>query len=59
MLGLQDNAIFAAYTLSIVSALGCVVYGILNWNRGANDEAIEIREEQQWEKDEDKINETL
>ena len=59
MLGLQDNSIFAAYMLSIASALGCIVYGILNWNKDGNDEADEIREEQDWESEEKKINETL
>ena len=59
MLGLQDNSIFAAYMLSIVSALGCIVYGILNWNKGGNDEVEEIREEQNWASEEEKINETL
>jgi hypothetical protein len=59
MLGLQDNSIFAAYMLSIVSALSCIVYGILNWNKGGNDEAKEIREEQQWESEEEKLNGTM
>ncbi len=59
MLGLQDNSIFAAYMLSIASALGCIVYGILNWNKDGNDEANEIREEQDWASEEEKINETL
>lgn len=59
MLGLQDNSIFAAYMLSILSALGCIVYGLLNWNKGDNNEATQIFEEKQWESEENKINETL
>ena len=59
MLGLQDNSIFTAYMLSILSALGCIVYGLLNWNKGGKDEAQQIREEESWESDEQKINETL
>ncbi len=59
MLGLQDNSIFFAYILSIASALICVLYGILNWNRGADNEADEIRSEQEWENEEEAINETL
>jgi hypothetical protein len=59
MLGLQDNSIFCAYMLSILSTLGCIVYGILNWHKGANNETSEMLEEQQWESEEITINETL
>ena len=59
MLGLQDNSIFIAYMLSIISALGCIVYGLLNWNKGGNDEPKQIQEEQNWDTDEQKLNETL
>ncbi len=59
MLGLEGNSIFTAYILSIVSALGCLVYGIINWNKGADTEIEDIREEQKWESDEEKISETL
>jgi len=33
MLGLTDPGIIAAYLLSIISALLCVVYGIVNWGK--------------------------
>ena len=59
MLGLQANSIFAAYMLSILSALGCIVYGLLNWNKGGDNEVKQIQEEKQWETEENKINETL
>jgi hypothetical protein len=59
MLGLQDNSIFIAYMLSILSTLGCIVYGIFNWNKGGKDEARQIQEEQNWETAEEKLNETL
>lgn len=32
MLGLQDISIATAYLLSIASVVGCVVYGVVNWN---------------------------
>lgn len=32
MLGMQDLWVSAAWVLSIVSALGCVLYGAINWN---------------------------
>jgi len=59
MLGLQDHSIFAAYMLSILSTLGCIVYGVLNWNKGGDNEVKQIIEEEQWETEENKINETL
>lgn len=34
MLGMGDFSIFAAYALCILSAIACVVYGIVNWNKG-------------------------
>lgn len=34
MLGIEDNAILAALTLSIASMCGCIIYGIINWNKG-------------------------
>ncbi len=42
MLGLQDGWIVAAYMLSILATLLCVVYGLLNWNKG--DEEITGKE---------------
>jgi hypothetical protein len=59
MLGINDPWIILAYLTCIASAIVCIVYGIYNWNRGADDEANEISEEGKWEKDEIKIEETL
>lgn len=59
MLGLEGNSIFLAYILSIISALGCLIYGIINWNKGGDNEPQEISEEKKWESDEEKISETL
>lgn len=33
MLGLTDPGVIAAYLLSIGSALLCVVYGVINWEK--------------------------
>ena len=59
MLGLEGNSIFVAYILSILSALGCLVYGIMNWNKDGDNENEDIMEEKKWESDEEKISETL
>ena len=51
MLGIQDKWVSLAYILCIVSTLLCVLYGILNWNKGDT----EIRkEDKQWATEEDK-----
>jgi len=33
MLGLADGQIAAAFILSILSVILCVVYGAMNWNK--------------------------
>lgn len=59
MLGIKDPWIIAAYLLSVGSAILCVVYGLLNWNKGNENEASEISEEANWEKEERIIDESL
>ncbi len=34
MLGIEDISIVGALVLSLVSMVGCIVYGIVNWNKG-------------------------
>ena len=50
MLGLEGTGVFLAYILCILSALMCVVYGMMNWNKPAADDSKEINEELEWEK---------
>ena len=38
MLGLQDASVWLAYLLCILSTILCVVYGVINWNRGEEEE---------------------
>jgi len=38
MLGIDDPQIWLAYVLCVLSALGCVVYGALNWKEGEEEE---------------------
>jgi hypothetical protein len=59
MLGIKDPWILTAYLLCFLSALACIVYGIINWNKGGENEKKEISEEAKWEKGETKIEETL
>ncbi|HOK96483.1 MAG TPA: hypothetical protein PK052_08935 [Anaerohalosphaeraceae bacterium] len=34
MLGIEDKGVLAAYLLCIASTLLCVIWGLINWNRG-------------------------
>ena len=45
MFGLDDPQVWLAYLLCIVSALGAVIYGIVNWDKG--DETI-YAEDKKW-----------
>lgn len=51
MLGINDPWIFLVYILTIFSALLGIIYGIINWNKEAESEANEIKEEEIWEED--------
>ena len=57
MLGFADGWITSAFILCILSSLLCVVYGIVNWNKGGNEQ--EKEEDRQWAKEEEKIKEEL
>ena len=55
VLGIDDPWILGVYLLCIISALLCVVYGIVNWNREVELEASEIEEEAAWEANEEEM----
>jgi hypothetical protein len=57
MLGIDDPLILSVYLLCIFSSLLCVIYGIFNWNRGGELEALEIKEEAAWETSEEEMQE--
>ena len=59
MLGLGDFNVSLVFILTLLSAVLCVVYGLLNWNRGGLDDDKIVQEEQQWEKEEHEIEENL
>ena len=45
VLGINDPWIWSIYILIILSALLCVVYGAINWNKGDVDEDDDIPED--------------
>ena len=57
MLGLDDPTISLAYVLCVLSALLCVVYGAINWNKG--DEPV-TDEDLEWAREEkEEVEDTL
>lgn len=36
MLGIPDTGVLLAYVLSVLSAVLCIGYGIMNWNKDAD-----------------------
>jgi hypothetical protein len=54
VLGISDPWIAAAYIGCILAMLLCVGYGVLNWNKGGDNEDEQISEEISWhEKEKD------
>lgn len=49
VLGIESPAVWLAYVLSLASAALCVVYGIVNWNKG--EEPVK-KEDTDWAKEE-------
>jgi len=57
VLGIDDPWIWGAYIGCILVTLLCVVYGILNWNKGGEDEEEQIKEEEKWHEKEKEMEE--
>ena len=57
MLGIDDPWVWGVYLLCIFSTLLCVIYGIINWNRGGEQESLQIEEEAAWETGEEEMQE--
>ncbi len=55
-LGIEGTSVWLAYVLCILSALLCVVYGLLNWNKG--DEPLQ-EEDVEWAAEEKKVEQEL
>ena len=56
MLGIEDNWVALAFLLCLASSALCVVYGLLNWNRG--DDTV-AEDDIRWAAEEDKAEEKL
>lgn len=53
MMGIEDPWVVTPYLLCILSALLCLVWGILKWNKGDNEEPEE--EIKNWAEEEDRV----
>ncbi len=56
MLGIEDTYVWAGYLLCIASAALCVIYGVINWNKG--DEPVK-EEDVTWVEEEKKIEDEI
>jgi len=58
MLGIEDPWVITAYTLCIISALFCLIWGAVKWNQ--DDPESEPEEKiRQWAEEEDRVEEEL
>lgn len=44
MLGFGDFWVFLAFSANVIVVLICVIYGIINWNRGGENSLTEERD---------------
>ena len=58
MLGLVNIWVALGFWFTILSSVLCIIYGIINWNKGGITRE-ELEEEQMWAKEEEKVEETL
>ena len=56
LFGIEDASVSLVYLLCIASAILCVVYGALTWNKG--DEPVE-EQDVKWAAEEKKVEEEL
>ena len=56
MFGIESPGVYYAYLACILSTVACVIYGIINWNKGSIKEK-EKKKSIKWEKLEKSINE--
>ena len=59
MFGLEDPSVAFAYLLCILSALLCVLWGLLRWNREVPGEEEPETEIRHWAQEEDRVEQEL
>ncbi len=56
MFGIEDKGVSTVYLLCIASSALCVVYGLINWNRGEDKPRAE---DVQWAEQEKRVEDEL
>lgn len=51
-MGISDAQIWLAYVFCIIATIVCVVYGVMNWNKGQTDAT---EDDKKWAVEEEKI----
>jgi hypothetical protein len=49
MLGIDDPGIYMGYIFAILGLIACIIYGIMNWNKGKETDIEEIKKDLEWE----------
>lgn len=58
MLGLDGFAVPLGFILTILSTILCIIYGIINWNKGYVTQE-EMEQEEVWKQEDSKVKENL
>ncbi len=58
MFGFADNLTAWGYILSILATILCIIYGLVNWNKGTEIEE-DYRRIVEWEREEIEVEERL
>lgn len=58
MLGLEGIAVPLGFILTVLSAILCIVYGLMNWNKGYVTEE-ELRQEETWKETNKEVQSSL
>jgi hypothetical protein len=58
VVGIEDKYVAAAYILCVASTVLCIIYGVINWNKG-NDQPQPSAEDVKWAQEEKKVEEEL
>ena len=56
MMGIDDPGVYLGYFLTILGLIACVVYGIIYWNKGSEQDISEIQKDIEWEEKDEQIN---
>ncbi|NCB07555.1 MAG: hypothetical protein EOM73_05275 [Bacteroidia bacterium] len=56
MMGINDPGVYLGYLFAIFGLIACVVYGIIFWNKGMENDITEISKDLEWEEKDEQMN---